>query len=90
MRKYDGEILYVRDFILGLDKSTSVLYTRRFIGKTLQDVYDGYVKEYNDRHRQTRMFSFDEFKNQFYTLTGYTSRRKYDKGGQVRIICVKD
>ena len=45
MRKFDGEIVYVRDFILGRDRSTSILYTRRYLKKRLSDIYDEYVKD---------------------------------------------
>lgn len=89
MRKFDGEIMYVRDFILGRDRSTSILYTRRYLNRRLADIYDEYVKDYDDKHRRTKMLSFDEFKNQFYMLTGYTSRREYHDGKQFRVISEK-
>lgn len=89
MRKFDGEIVYVRDFILGRDRSTSILYTRRYLKKRLSDIYEEYVKDYEDKQRRTNMLTFDEFKNQFYMLTGYTSRRVYRDGKQFRVISEK-
>lgn len=89
MRKFDGEIIYVREFILGRDESTSILYTRRYLKKRLSDIYDEYVKDYEDKHRVTKMLTFDEFKNQFYMLTGYTSHRVYKDGKQFRVISEK-
>lgn len=89
MRKFDGEIIYVQDFILGRDRATSVLYTRRYLNHTLNEVYEKYKKEYEDKHRRTKILTFDEFKNQFYALTGYTSRRVYKDGKRIRVICEK-
>lgn len=89
MHKFDGEIIYVQDFILGRDRVTSSLYTRRYLNSTLKDVYEKYKKEYDDKHRRTKILTFDEFKNQFYALTGYTSNRVYKDGKRIRVICEK-
>ena len=89
MRKFDGEIIYVRDFILGRDKSTASLFTRRYLKRRLFDIYEEYVKDYEDKHRNTKMLSFEEFRAQFYSLTGYTSRREYRDGARIRVICEK-